>query len=207
MKLSSLAASLAVLASALFSVSTPGYADGYVTPDVSVSVTVTPSGSGFDWDYTVQITNPSAAPINIFEIPETQSGAFASVNYTVPVGWTATEETSAPFADPLIKPSTAPAAWLVVSTLNLADAINYSPENIPLSFDFYSTLGGSVPAQFSTAYREFAGDTPDYFFTVTLDPPTPSSVPEPATWIMMGLGALGLVALRRRKGALSPARA
>lgn len=207
MKLSSLVASLAVLASAFsFSASTPGHAGG-VAFTVSVSVQVTPSGSGFDWDYTVGITsNEVGIPITIFEIPEVHSGALDSTMFTLPSGWTATEETSPPFDDPLIKPSTTPAAWLVVSTDNFDDGIDANSENNPLSFNFYSTFGGQVPAQFSAAYRFFFNDTPVYDSTVTLDPLTPN-VPEPSTWVLMGLGALGLVALRRRKGIPGVARA
>src|SRR5271167_651262 len=101
MKLSTSVASCAFLAAAgLSSVPTSGYA-GSITPTVSIGVQVNKSGAGFDWDYTVQITNPEfGTPINIIEIPEVKSGYLDSTVFTLPDGWTAIEEASPPFADP-----------------------------------------------------------------------------------------------------------
>lgn len=207
MKLWTSIASCAFLVSAgLLGAPTSGHA-GSITPTVTIGVQVTKSGAGFDWDYTVQITNPGAGtPINIIEIPEVKSGYLDSTVFTLPNGWTATEETSPPFADPLIKPSTTPAAWLVLSTDINTDAINWDQQNNPLDFNLYSTVGGSVQASVSTAYSYLQEGTPVYVYSVTIDPITPTSAPEPSTWALMGLGALGLIALRRRKGALAPAR-
>jgi hypothetical protein len=191
----SIGASVALALTFVLSATTGSYAGG-ITPDVSVDVTVSPIMSGgYDWDYKVTITNPDAGvPIGAIEIPEVKSG-YLQPTLPLPTGWKGKEIDSPAFANPHLKTLGAPGAWILLSADAFEDYINASGRNNPLDFNLFSWIGGSTPAQVSTAFL-FQGE---YEFQVTVDPITPNSVPEPATWALMGLGALGLIALRRRK--------
>lgn len=200
MKLSTATSSCASFAFAIL-LSAAAFAGVSVAPNVSVGVVVTPDGSGFDWDYTVTLNNAAAGAVHIgaIEIPEVKAGYLTSPG-GLPSGWSAQELTSPAFGDPLLKPDGTPGAWLLLSTTDFASYIG-TPGNNPLTFDLFSDFGFQTPADVSTA-------TPSggvYYVVTTIDPSTPGSAPEPATWVLMGLGALGLVALRRRKNRLAPA--
>ena len=124
----------------------------------------------------------------------------ATLDVTLPLTWSGTEISSPAFGDPILKNGDTPGAWILLTS---SDPTHYigAPGVASLEFDLFSTLGGSTPADISTAYLS---DSAEYSSVVTVDPLTPN-VPEPSTWALMGLGALGLVALRRRKRALVPA--
>lgn len=206
MKLCTSIASCVLLASGfLLSIPACGHAGG-IGAQLSIDVTVTPSGAGYDWDYRVTLLNPPAdgAAIGAIEIPEVQLGYLDWTIFTLPTGWLGTEITSPAFGDPLIKPNGVPAGWILLQTLDYADSVTSG--NSPLDFNLYSTFGGGPPAQVIAALP-VVEDQISYEDLVTVDPRTPSPVPEPSTWALMGLGALGLIALRRRKALFAPARA
>ena len=134
-----------------------------------------------------------------------QLGYLDWTTFTLPTGWLGTEITSPAFGDPLIKPNGVPAGWILLQTLDFADSV--SSGNSPVDFNLYSTFGGGPPAQVIGALPIVEQDQTFYEDLVTVDPRTPSPVPELSTWALMVLGALGPVALRRRKGALVLTRA
>jgi PEP-CTERM motif len=116
----------------------------------------------------------------------------------LPSGWSGTEISSPAFADPILKSGATPGAWILLTSNNFD---NYVFPGATVDFNLFSTLGGQAPAQVSAAYLQ--GGTYPGGLNFTTDPSTPTSAPEPATWVLMGLGALGLVALRRKRALVS----
>ncbi len=203
MKFATSAGSSGLVALALFfGTPTPGQA-GYNPPVGSITTSVTPiTTGGYDWDYTITLSsNRADAPIGAIEIPEISAGDLTST-LTLPASWSGTEISSPAFADPILKSGATPGAWILLTSDN-SDGWVYPSGTV--SFNLFSTLGGQAGADVSAAFYSGGGYPDNLNFTT--DPSTPTSAPEPATWVLMGLGALGLVALRRRKGALAPARA
>jgi PEP-CTERM motif len=161
---------------------------GFNTPVGSIETVVTPTAGGYKWDYRVTLT--SGAPIGAIEIPEVSAGDL-QVTLALPGGWSGTQISSPAFADPILKSGDTPGAWILLTTNSNDNAIL---QGDTLNFNLFSTLGGQALAQVSASYFDISTH-----LNFTVDPATPTSTPEPGTWVLMGLGALGLIALRRRK--------
>lgn len=210
MKLRTLVGSCAFLGLGSFlAFPTSGQA-GSVGSSVAIDVTVTPDGSLFDWDYRVAVTNANqgAPSVGAIEIPEVASGALSALS--LPTGWGASEIIGSPiFGAPGLKAGGTPGAYFFLSATSPDNYVGFDSSTDFVDFNLISSVGTAVQADVSTAFPTYFSDYTEYDDITTVDPPTPnvtSSVPEPSTWALMGLGALGLVALRRRKGALAPAR-
>jgi hypothetical protein len=143
------------------------------------------------------------APIDEIEVPEVAPGILSALS--LPAGWSATELTAPIFGDPGLKDGGATAAWLYLSSPANADAIGYDGSTGYVDFNLVSNYGGTKQADISTAWSPYGKTIGPFDEVTTVDPLTPN-VPEPGTWVLMGLGALGLVALRRRKSVVVPVR-
>jgi MYXO-CTERM domain-containing protein len=170
-------------------------------PVGSIETIVTPTTGGFDWDY--RLTLSSGAYIGAIEIPEISAGDLVA-SLTLPSSWSATEITSPAFDDPILKNGATPGAWILLTS---NDASDFVMPGTTVDFTLFSTLGGQAPAQVSASYLDLSDGRYPSALSFTADPSTPTSAPELSTWALMGLGALGLIALRRRKALVAPARA
>ena len=185
---------LCAVGALVFAVASPALAD------LAATATISTSQSSGPFNYTINLTNTGTVPISTFWFAWTPPGA--PVEYSL--------LPSAPTA------VTGPANWL--------DPVIGPPVNIPgYSIEYYDSAGGTnaiqpgnsalfgftsndspaalqgnqfgfIPILTSTIYGGFPLAGADKLFTVTV-----TAAPEPSSFLLAGLGAVGLLVWRRKR--------
>ena len=158
------------------------------------SSTVTPGAGFFNYNYSF-VAGPTAGTVHSFEIPEVHSHEFLTGSGggflgSIPSGWFITEVSTgtAPFKAP--NANLTPLAWLDV-TFGGEGFFFGSGQVFNMTLE--SLNGNNIAATVVGTFAEGG--------SWEIDPPTPgpTPTPEPASLAMLGVAAVGLGAMRRRR--------